>query len=481
MHKRTITLIALMASLCVVSPARAEEAAVYPAAYQQPTMSISMTSSLSPGQVSRISAGIRLGGADPHPLRFPTVSLTAQTRAGSDIFRLGQGWRIPMATMVAPVEFVRATGGDAMATVVADGKLVIGETSAQIRGAQVGDVFTLRDIRFRMRTFVVGAIVADEFVNWGDLLMSTEMAARLGTMSIARIAVTGIESSGVVLAGLRLQGITIGTTYRLRTSWDRENPDGTLGTSTTKKLLGEFAYKPTTGSSMMVSANWTSGNIVWRNRYTDIGLSNNCHKVVAVAIQGALTEIKKAGLKKHIDLRNSNRYGGCFVGRYNRMAGTFGSPSRHAWGMALDINTVTNAQGRVPRMNCKIVHIFRKWGFAWGGNFWPADGMHFEYVGEPRDQLGYPSRYCPNPVPVQPLQLPQFVALTTTTSTTSTTTTSTTTTSTTSTTSTVPETTTTSSTTTTSTTTTVPASTTTTPSTTSSTSTTSTTTTTAAG
>jgi hypothetical protein len=244
----------------------------------------------------------------------------------------------------------------------------------------------------------------------------------------------------------------------LRTSWDRENPDGTLGTSTTKKLLGEFAYKPTTGSSMMVSANWTSGNIVWRNRYTDIGLSNNCHKVVAVAIQGALTEIKKAGLKKHIDLRNSNRYGGCFVGRYNRMSGTFGSPSRHAWGMAIDINTVTNAQGRVPLMNCKIVHIFRKWGFAWGGNFWPADGMHFEYVGEPRDKLGYPSRYCPNPVPVQPLELPQFVALTTTTSTTSTTSTTTT--------STVPETTSTTSTTTTSstttsTTTTVPASTTT--------------------
>ncbi|MFY8238330.1 MAG: M15 family metallopeptidase [Ilumatobacteraceae bacterium] len=458
MCKRTITVVALMASLCVVSPARAEEATVYPAVYQQPTMSISMTSSLSPGQVSRISAGIRLGGADPHPLRFPTVSLTAQTRAGSDIFRLGQGWRIPMATMVAPVEFVRATGGDAMAAVVAQGNLVIGETSAQIRGAQVGDVFTLRDIRFRMRTFVVGAIVADEFVNWGDLLMSTEMAARLGTMSIARIAVTGIESSGVVLAGLRLRGVTIGTTYRLRTSWDRENPDGTLGTSTTKKLLGEFAYKPTTGSSMMVSANWTSGNIVWRNRYTDIGLSNNCHKVVAVAIQGALTEIKKAGLKKHIDLRNSNRYGGCFVGRYNRMAGTFGSPSRHAWGMAIDINTVTNAQGRVPLMNCKIVHIFRKWGFAWGGNFWPADGMHFEYVGEPRDKLGYPSRYCPNPVPVQPLELPQFVALTTTTSTTSTTSTTTT--------STVPETTSTTSTTTTSstttsTTTTVPASTTT--------------------
>jgi hypothetical protein len=139
MLKRTAIVIAVLGGLCVVAPARAEEPALFPAVYLQPTMSISMTSSLSSSQVARISAGIRLGGADPHPLRFPTISLTAQTRAGTDIFRLGQGWRIPMATMVAPVEFVRATGGDAMATVVSQRKLVVGETAARIRGAQVGE------------------------------------------------------------------------------------------------------------------------------------------------------------------------------------------------------------------------------------------------------------------------------------------------------------------------------------------------------
>ena len=44
------------------------------------------------------------------------------------------------------------------------------------------------------------------------------------------------------------------------------------------------------------------------------------------------------------------------------------------------------------------MRIFRKHGFAWGGNLRTPDGMHFEWVGEARDQIGYPSRYCPNNV-----------------------------------------------------------------------------------
>jgi hypothetical protein len=47
-------------------------------------------------------------------------------------------------------------------------------------------------------------------------------------------------------------------------------------------------------------------------------------------------------------------------------------------------------------MDCRIVRIFRKHNFAWGGNFLFPDGMHFEWVGQPRNTYQYPSRYCPN-------------------------------------------------------------------------------------
>lgn len=392
-----------------------------------------MNKSLTVSIANRISAAIREAGATPHRISFPTVGLTSHSRDGRYLTRLGNRWRIPMATMVAPLEYLRAVGGDDMVAVAGEGQVLMGETSAELRGARVGDTVVLRDLRFRMHTFTIGAIVPNEFVDWGDIFITSESAQVLGPMSINRVTATNITSYSQIMSKLKSRGIVIGSTYRLRTSWDRQNPDETFGVSSLKKLLGEFAFRPAGGSAIQIEEKWKINNISWRHTFDDIPIRNNCHKVVVEAIQGALSEIAAKGLRNHVDVANANRYGGCYVGRYNRMAGTFGAPSRHAYGAALDINTTQNYQWSVPKMNCDVVRIFRKWGFAWGGNFWPTDGMHFEYVGERRDNIGYPSRYCPNNVPIPTTSLPSFgpystssTSTTTTTSSTSTTTTSTT-------------------------------------------------------
>lgn len=377
-----------------------------------------MNRSLPQLTADRIVAAIGKSGAMGHRISFPTVGMTAHLRDGRYLMRLGSGWRLPMATLVAPTEYLRAIGGDAMAEAAGTGKVLMGETSAELRGAQVGDTVVLRDLRFRMVSYTIGGIVPNAFVDWGDLFITSESAAPLGAMSIARVTATHLSSHTRVISDLRSKGIAIGTTYRLRTSWDLENPDGTLGVSSLKKALGEFAFKPGGGSAIQIDERWKVDKILWRHTFGDIPLRNNCHKVVVEAIQGALSEIRAKGLQRFVDVANANRYGGCYVGRYNRMAGSFGAPSRHAYGAALDINTTENYQWAVPKMNCAIVRIFRKWGFAWGGNFWPSDGMHFEFVGERRDTVGYPSRYCPNTGSVPTTTLPEFPGGTTTTTTT---------------------------------------------------------------
>jgi hypothetical protein len=423
-NKLIVTTAMLFSWFAIASPS-VDASTEIPETYLQPVMSVSRARSLTAIEARRIVSAVAASGAVGHMVKFPTVGLTAQVRDGADILRLGDGWRIPMATMVAPTEFLRAVGGDALVTAAGPGKVLMGERSAAVRGAQVGDVLTLRDIKFRKREYVVGAIVPNDFVDYSDLFITSESAAVLGGMSISRITITGIPTPKAVVKALAAKGFVINSTLRLRTSWDRQNPDGTLGTSSIKKLLGEFAFRPTGGAGIQIERKWLYRNILFSHQFASIGLRNNCHKAVVNAIQRALNDVENAGLSPKIDVQNSNRYGGCYVARYNRLAGAFGAPSRHAYGMAVDINTTTNAQGAIPQMDCRIVRIFRKWGFAWGGNFWPLDGMHFEYVGEPRDQIGYPSRYCPNKVAVPSTTLPSFGETTTTSTSSSTSTTAT--------------------------------------------------------
>jgi len=426
---RSVTALVVL-SLAVSQPVFADDSSQWPERRLQPTVSVSMNKSLTLSIANRMSTAITAAGAVPHFVSFPTVGLTSHSRDGQFLTRLGDRWRIPMATMVAPTEYLRDVGGDDMVAAAGAGQILMGETSAELRDAEVGDTVVLRDLRFRPHTFTIGAIVPNVFVDWGDIFITSEAAQVLGPMSINRVTATDITSYSRIMSQLRLRGIVIGSTYRLRTSWDRENPDGTFGIASLKQELGEFAFRPAGGSAIQIEDRWKINNILWRHNFSDISIRNNCHKVVVTAIQGALSEIKAKGLQRHVDVANANRYGGCFVSRYNRMAGTFGAPSRHAYGAALDINTTQNYQWAVPKMNCDVVRIFRKWGFAWGGNFWPSDGMHFEYVGERRDNIGYPSKYCPNSVPVPTTTLPTFTAgttMTTTTSTSPTTTTTTTT------------------------------------------------------
>ncbi len=72
-------------------------------------------------------------------------------------------------------------------------------------------------------------------------------------------------------------------------------------------------------------------------------------------------------------------YAGCYA---EKDIPTTGEISRHAWGLAIDLNASRNPQGARPRQDRRLVRIMERRGFRWGGR-WPTvpDGMHFEYHG----------------------------------------------------------------------------------------------------
>jgi hypothetical protein len=52
--------------------------------------------------------------------------------------------------------------------------------------------------------------------------------------------------------------------------------------------------------------------------------------------------------------------------------------SMHAFGLAIDLNVSENHLGTRGNMDPRIVEIFAKWGFVWGGYWGRPDPMHFE-------------------------------------------------------------------------------------------------------
>ncbi len=123
----------------------------------------------------------------------------------------------------------------------------------------------------------------------------------------------------------------------------------------------------------------------WENEYIsteDVPIlgSVTCNAAMMPQLRAALEEITLAGLADEI---NPGEYAGCYYPRFIAGSTTL---SNHSFGTALDLNVPGNLRGTVGEMDRGVVAIFKRWGFAWGGDWSYTDPMHFEMASlvEPR-------------------------------------------------------------------------------------------------
>jgi D-alanyl-D-alanine carboxypeptidase len=327
------------------------------------------------------------------------IGLVQVTRNGAPVQQapapLGS-WYYPTSVTALPLDSIGAVMGREVSKYIAAGQVVMGSTSASLSGAQAGDALDLVSADGSIVRFIVGRVAPDDEVGGTEIVMSTAQADSLGATLGTSVLIYGQFDRTALDAGLAARGLSNDPKIRIRRSWDAVDPDSTIGLAKTKKLLGEFAYNVSASGVVSVDDAWRNAFIPGRELYPT-GIRASCNNTIKADLAAALQEVVDSGLSGAIDVTNANTYGGCYGPRFSRIIGTqLGSLSRHTWAQALDTNTVANCQGCVPRMDCRIVRIFRKHNFAWGGNFINPDGMHFEWVGEPRNTYQYPSRYCPN-------------------------------------------------------------------------------------
>ncbi len=134
--------------------------------------------------------------------------------------------------------------------------------------------------------------------------------------------------------------------------------------------VGVFTYTVLGGGRIAPAAAWVSAHIA--TAAVPILGTVTCNRMVFPQLRAALEEIVARGLADKI---HPGEYAGCYYPRF--IAGTT-SLSNHSFGLALDLNVPGNGRGTVGQMDRTVVSIFKRWGFAWGGDWGYTDPMHFE-------------------------------------------------------------------------------------------------------
>ena len=145
-----------------------------------------------------------------------------------------------------------------------------------------------------------------------------------------------------------------------------------LSGASVSEAVGTFTYTPHANGTITPDGRWVREYI--RTEQVPILGSVTCNKGMLPQLRGALTEIVQRGLADKI---HPGEYAGCYYPRFIAREPSKGL-SLHSWGIAVDLNVPGNQRGTVGEMDRQVVSIFKRYGFAWGGDWSYTDPMHFE-------------------------------------------------------------------------------------------------------
>ncbi len=161
---------------------------------------------------------------------------------------------------------------------------------------------------------------------------------------------------------------------RVRLPRDDDGRPFILRLADTKVRFGEFAFRDLAGSRDIDQEDaWIDANVVTA-RVPLLG-EVVCHRGIIDDLEAALLAIEAAGLADEI---RPAEYAGCW---YPRRTSEGGNLSKHAWGIAVDINVDLSLPGGGEIPHPGVIEAFEQAGFRWGGDFPTPDNHHFEWVG----------------------------------------------------------------------------------------------------
>ena len=256
---------------------------------------------------------------------------------------------------------------DEITELIKENKIIVSQLTADQYSINVGDKLVLVGMNELVTEIEVGDIVSDSEIGWFEGLVSKEVGYELGINRNIQAIIwdTKVTENHFVELYRNIKYKQLRVTFRD----SKPNKNWVLPTALVKNYFGDFQIKEKDGTWIIVEPAWRNENIE-RKEMPIIGRAT-CNKIMWKPLLGALNQVIDEGLEGTLYKEEFQKSGGCYAPRRINRFNAGGSISRHAWGIAIDINVKS---GYHPR----VVEIFNEWGFAWGGTWTSPDEMHFE-------------------------------------------------------------------------------------------------------
>ena len=292
---------------------------------------------------------------------------------GAVVDSLSDGWAIPLDLVAfdparhAP--FVAAGDRPAVAE-LGPGEALLGRTSATLRRLGPGGVLDLAG----GVSLVVTGVVEDTTIGGAEVAVDRSTAEALGA-GRERYLLVAYDGDRAALEARWRSRLTVATDARFRAPGETpylRDSDAVLPPAQIKARFGEFSYRHGEGDQIEQDVGWQATYLV----NVDLPLIGpvRCHRDVVDALSGALNEVRRAGLASLIDPAG---FRGCWNPRLTRSRTAM---SRHAWGVAVDLNFGQNPTGFASVQDPRLLEIFARWGFTDGSDWLVPDAGHFEFV-----------------------------------------------------------------------------------------------------
>lgn len=281
---------------------------------------------------------------------------------------------IPLDVLaIDPAGYADVVGVDALAG-LDEGEAALSATSARLRDLDHGA--TLTTVGGEELT-VVG-VADDAAVGHAEVVVTTAAGDELGVTTDRYALVTYDGDRDEVEQAVRDQ-LPDDVPVRLRAPGEARylrHGDAVLPQVLVKERFGEFAYRRYPDGHLTPDAAWRHEHLV--ETHVPLLGELECHRRILDDLVDALETLAERGLDHLID---ADGFGGCYHPRLTRSGE---SVSRHAWGIAVDINVPDNPAGTSGNQDPRLVEVFEEHGFTWGGDWLVPDPHHFEHVGSPR-------------------------------------------------------------------------------------------------